>query len=120
MSLYDRYRGIDDAGNLVEKLGIWPTITDFGRMLDGEITATDISQAYGLSAAEQQEFDAVNAHATSTITAYVVGLMGVGISQATATSIARGIVRNQYTQALLKAEGNLGTKAEFDAAMGIS
>lgn len=30
MSLYDRYRGVDNAGNEVDKLPIWPTITEFG------------------------------------------------------------------------------------------
>jgi hypothetical protein len=120
MSLYDRFRGHDDDNKEVSKLPIWPTITTVAEILSGEITDADAVARFNLDASEQVEFAKVKAKVVDDITTMTTSLIGIGLDSDTASTIAKAVARNSFTQTLMKAELEYDTRASFNTDMGIS
>ena len=120
MSLFDRFRGQDDAQKDVEKLPIWPTITSVAEVLSGEITDADAIERFNLDAPEQNEFAQIKNKVISDIDGIVSSLMDVGLSPELATSIAKSVVRNSVTQTLMRTELGYDTREAFNTSLGIS
>ena len=120
MSLYDRFRGQDDAGAEVSKLPIWPAITTVAEILSGSLEDADAVARFDLDVDEQTEFAQAKLKVTNDITAMVSSLVAVGLDADTATTISRAVVRNSVTQTLMRAELQYDTRAEFNTSLGIS
>ena len=115
-SLYDRFCGKDDAA----KLPIWPTISTFAEMLSGQITDQQAIERFNLGIVEQTEFGQVKTHVVQKIDGVRESLTAVGLADATATTIARAVIRNDVTQTLMRAELGYDSREEFNADLGIS
>jgi len=120
MALYDRFRGRDDAGAEASKLPIWPAITTVAEILSDELTDSEAIARFDLDAGEQAEFAQTKLKVQTDITNIVTALTTVGIATETATTIAKAVIRNAVTQTLMRAELEYDTRAEFNAALGIS
>ena len=120
MALYDRFRGYNDNGDEVPKLPIWPTITTVAEILSGEITDADAIARFNLDADEQVEFSQAKTKVVDDITAMTTSLIGVGLDSDTATTIAKAVARNSFTQTLMKTELGYDTRESFNTDMGIS
>ena len=120
MALYDRFRGHDDDGADVPKLPIWPTITTVAEILSGELTDAEAIERFNLDASEQVEFAETKAKVQADITEMATSLTTIGLDVPTATTIAKAVARNSFTQTLMKAELGYGTRVSFNTDMGIS
>ena len=120
MALYDRFRGYDDNGEEVPKLPIWPTITTVAQILSGEITDAEAIERFNLDTADEVEFTQAKTKVVDDITAMTTSLIGVGLDSNTATTIAKAVARNSFTQTLMKTELEYDTRESFNTDMGIS
>jgi len=120
MSLYDRFRGLDDEGVAVPKLPIWHTITCATEILAGTSTDSDAVDRFDLDGNDLLEFIQVKTHIESTITALATALITSGVDADAATQIAKGVVRNDVSQILLRAELGYCTREEFNTDLGIA
>lgn len=113
MSAFNRLAGTEEP-----KLPVWPIITDFTRVMDGEITIQQLAVKYSLSADEQVEvgeyLTALGSMVTTRATAMAAAL---GVDNATET--ARAIVNAKMMHALLRAEQGTHTEASFRAVFGL-
>tara|TARA_Y100000361_G_C11052762_1_gene286180 strand:- start:207 stop:557 length:351 start_codon:yes stop_codon:yes gene_type:complete len=115
MSLYDRFRGKDDAA----KLPIWPTISTVAEILSGQITDQQAIERFNLGSVEQQEFAQVKTHVVQKIETIRDSLTAVGLAETTATTISRAVVRNDVTQTLMRAELGYDSREQFNSDLGI-
>ena len=120
MALYDRFRGYDDNGREVVKLPIWPTITSFTEILAGEQTDAGVIDRFNLDAGEQAEFAKVKTQIGTNITNLATSLITTGVDSDSATQIAKGVIRNDISQILMRAELDYCTRSEFNTALGIA
>lgn len=119
MSLYDRFRGQDDDGQAVAKLPIWPTITSATEVLAGVSTDSDAVARFDLSGEDLLEFLQVKAHIATNITTLATALATSGVDSDAATQIAKGVVRNDISQVLMRAELGYCTRDEFNTELGL-
>ena len=120
MALYDRFRGHNDDGADVPKLPIWPTITTVAEILSGEITDAEAIERFNLDADDQVEFAQAKTKVVDDITALTTSLVTTGLDVPTATTIAKAVARNSFTQTLMKAELGYDTRVSFNTSLGIS
>tara|TARA_Y100001951_G_C11224173_1_gene230646 strand:- start:193 stop:552 length:360 start_codon:yes stop_codon:yes gene_type:complete len=119
MALYDRFRGIGDNNQEVEKLPIWGTITSFAEILNGELTDAQLIERFDLSPAEQVEFTKIKIKANNDIASMRTELINSGMDSDTAMDIARSTVRDQFTHILMRAEFGYDTRTTFNSNIGI-
>ena len=120
MALYDRFRGRDDSGLEVSKLPIWPTITSFTEILAGEQTEAGVITRFNLDASDQAEFAQVKIKINTDITSLATSLIAIGMDSDSAIQIAKGVIRNDVSQILMRAELDYCTRSEFNTALGIA
>jgi len=120
MSLFERFRGHDDAGTEVAKLPIWPTITTVAEVLSGEITDDDAVARFNLNASEVTEFAKIKLKVENDIGAMVNSLVAAGVDSEMSTTIAKAVVRNAVTQTLMRTELGYCNHHEFNVSLGIA
>jgi hypothetical protein len=120
MALYDRFRGWDDNEKEVVKLPIWPTITSFTEILAGEQTDAGVIARFNLDAGEQAEFAQVKIKINTDITNLATSLITAGVDADAAAQIAKGVIRNDISQILMRAELDYCTRSEFNTVLGIA
>jgi len=105
MSIHARLAGTEEP-----KLPVWGTITDFTRVMDGDMTFNEVATKYELSQAEQVQ-------AGQILTA--VGTMVTARAATMGEEVARSVVNAKMQHALLRAELGTNTEAEFLAVFGL-
>lgn len=118
MSAFDRLVKTGHTQEGVESLPVWGLITDFTRVMDGDLTFQQLATKYELSANEQTEvgeyLTAIGSMVATRATALAPAL---GVEQA--TEVARAVVNSKMMHALLRAEQGTHTESTFRAVFGL-
>lgn len=114
MSVFDRVAGLEE-----DKIPLWGLLTHFQMLLDGDAVATDVVTAYQLDTTEQAELSTYLTRVNTLVTDKTTALVSDGLSNASATELARALVGFQFLVALHRAEQSLITKAEFESKFGV-
>ena len=116
MSLFNRIAGTEEP-----KIGIWPIMTDFTRVLDQEVGfgLSELATKYDLSQEEQTEAGAYLQHLGSMVQDRATSLVANGIGANLATEIARSVVDAKFRHGLLRAEVGTITEQQFKDNLGM-
>jgi hypothetical protein len=114
MSAFDRLAGTEEP-----KLPVWPLITDFTRVMDGELSFAQLAATFELSASEQTEVGEYLTAIGVMVTSRVQSLMADGLGQEIAIETARAIVNAKVMHAMLRAEQGTHDEASFRAVFGL-
>jgi hypothetical protein len=112
--LFDRIAGTEEP-----KIGIWPIMTDFTRVLDGGFTLTELATKYELTEQEQADAAIYLQHLSSMVQNRATALVASGISADLATEIARSVVDAKFRHGLLRAEVGTINEADFKTSLGM-
>lgn len=117
MSAFERLAGIQEP-----KLPVWGMITGVTRVLDGEVSLSDLAQTpdFTLSEAEQLEVGEYLVAIGAMVTARAEDLVLSGLPEELATEVARAIVNSKVMHALLRLEQGSHTEGSFRAVFGLS
>lgn len=116
MSLFNRIAGIEEP-----KIGVWPIMTDFTRVLDQEVGfgLSELATKYNLSQEEQTEASAYLQHLATMVENRALSLVVIGIDADLATEIARSVVDAKFRHGLLRAENKTITELQFKNNLGM-
>ena len=100
--------------------GVWEFVSsqeavDFAASFQTPLLATE-----QLAKLSWQRWRAHDLQTVDDITAMTTSLVTTGLDVPTATTIAKAVARNSFTQTLMKAELGYDTRVSFNTDMGIS
>ena len=114
MSIFNRIAGTEQP-----KVAVWPIMMDITRVMDEEISFTDLAEQYSLSAEEQAEMAEYIQAIGAMIVTEVTERMTFGWGQVGATRDARVSIDAVLRYALLRIEQGTMTLEQFRTALGL-
>jgi hypothetical protein len=114
MSVFNRIAGTEEP-----KIPVWPIICDFTRMMDNELSLSQLGTIYNLSQAELAECTEYAQGLAAMLADETTERLRVGWGQAFADGDARSRINALIFHLLLRTEQGTLTEAQFRARLGL-
>lgn len=114
MSVFNRIAGTEEP-----KIAVWPIMMDFTRVMDQEITMTELATIHSLTLEEVQECGEYLTAIGAIVQSEVATRMGIGWPQESAVRDARVSVDAVLRYALLRTEQGTLTEQQFRSQLGL-
>lgn len=115
MSVFNRIAGSEEP-----KIPVWPLMTNFSRLVDGEINMQTLAGLHDLDVGEVTELTTYLQTLGARIQVFSTALVTSGVDQAVASELARAIVTSRTFPLLLRIEQGTITEQQFRQKIGLS